>query len=49
MNGNKPFSAKNAKEREEKHMAFSGDRNIHWVFFASLRALRGSIFFNGEA
>jgi hypothetical protein len=46
MNGNKPFSAKDAKGREEKQMALARDP---WVFFATLRVLRGSIFFNAEA
>lgn len=52
MNGNKLFSAKDAKdakEREEKQMALARDGNIHWIFLANLRVLRGSSLFNGEA
>jgi len=49
MNGDKSFSAKDAKEREEIQMALARDGNIHWLFFANLPVLRGSSFFNDEA
>jgi hypothetical protein len=49
MNGNKPFSAKDAKIREEDPMDISVPRPGHLFFFAFLRVLRGSSFFNGEA